>query len=499
MRATRVVRLWLPGAQDVPAEVKLTTPPNHRGQPVASLRDALDWEDSRAASYLQEVGTIHARQDIAIRDGDAGKLTALLQNLEERGCDIGPMTVSKAISLYNNYRATGPALRLYYRFSSSGRKSNSVFTATAAVFASVADLKGVRGVLEEMQASGAEPDLGTYHALLRTFAKGRHEAAAFRAIQALAKTRIRPDPHTVHLLMACCRSYMRGREVFESVAEGRWGEAVRVDAALYNSLLGACAFRGEVGAAKEVLVEMDREEIARTHFTYNAFLNVCRRAKDMRALVEAFREVRRRQHAPDQVFFVTFMTAIAEGLSELAKPEHAQWVDIAEAAFQQAFEEKVVDSGLHFTALARVYAATGDAAKLDALRERCTQEGYPIRSEFVRLAAVCYRQHHAFDTLWAPIDGSLPHVLCRSTPDGRVHQTNVIPQPGGAAPAAAAPPPPSAAASEDWYVLLNQNAEGIAAVEATTGGSPRAPPGEEPRLPLSTQAPNDHRRPMPDL
>eukprot|EP01064_Diplonema_japonicum_P001758 TRINITY_DN11178_c0_g1_i1.p1 TRINITY_DN11178_c0_g1~~TRINITY_DN11178_c0_g1_i1.p1 ORF type:complete len:446 (+),score=58.82 TRINITY_DN11178_c0_g1_i1:912-2249(+) len=442
MKRCRYLQLYVPGAADVPERIRAVTPHGVKGV-VVDTTSALDWEDGLTAQYLVETATRHQKPYLARMVGHAAKIVTVSNNLEQRGCDMGPQTTSKIMALCANYGNSRFAFQLYERYQVKCGSHPSVDTAMSTVFGATGDRTGMRDLLKRMEASEATLSIHIFHAALHCFSHTRDEQAAFRVIQHLAKTNLVPDERTVMALLKCCRSYSSGRVVMDSIKEGKWGN-IAVDFRIYNTLISTCRLHGDVNNALTVIQEMKDAGIPREASTYGSLAGVARASRNITEVSAAFKHMRDDGVAPDVAIYIIAIRAAADVLAESPKSEYLKWLKYAEAAFEQAHEEGVVEGHAIFTPLAACYATAGDIERMEKLKERLLKK-HVMYNEFLHHMAACRRKTFNFSTMWAPIDSSQPfQYMADKAPPGVVKHPKPRMHDGDAP-------------TKDWFIELSDN------------------------------------------
>ncbi|KAJ9448545.1 Pentatricopeptide repeat-containing protein [Diplonema papillatum] len=467
LRRTRVCSLYLPGASDAPERIRHMTPGGIGGR-VKTATQKLDWLDGASVQYLDIACPMVSRVDLASRAAMPARLARLLQNMEERGCEIGSFATSKAIVLFGNYGAIRQALSLYETHKQNHGTSPSVATAMLAVYAGVGNVTGVRHMLRELEAMGGHPVINMYNSVLRCLSHTRSEKAAFRVVEKLAKTRVVPNTQTVLRLLACCRSVQTARIVLQSIEDGKWPPEVTVDERVYNQMISACAPSFDAAGARSLMQEMEARNLPLTRYTYNTYLAVCRRSKDVPGVLKGFKEMRRKGIETDAVTYLVILGAVVDALEEAPRHEQKRFVSLTEAAFEQAMAEDVVDSNVHFTEVARCYAIVGDREAMAQLAKRQQEHGFEPSSMFVGLVADCHRKHTAFSVMWSPIDGS-PANFVQKGPDTATGTSTWNPvSPSSPQILAEEEPRVKKPAQDDWYTTVTDEASLVDALDTAT-------------------------------
>ena len=206
------------------------------GNLATNMTSKLDWVDGDTVQYIEECFLALKGDQALARQIAGGRLCSLVQNLEDRGCEIGPHTAAKSIALMAKFSVVGPTITFFERFvGKHGYGHYPVLTAMASFYADRGDKERARDLLRRMQSHGVPASIHIFHITLRLLAIDRNEVAAFRAINTLAQTSIAPVRITVHLLLACCRSSATAKTVIQSISDGKWGKDITVDESIYTS------------------------------------------------------------------------------------------------------------------------------------------------------------------------------------------------------------------------------------------------------------------------
>eukprot|EP01062_Namystynia_karyoxenos_P076656 TRINITY_DN7553_c0_g1_i1.p1 TRINITY_DN7553_c0_g1~~TRINITY_DN7553_c0_g1_i1.p1 ORF type:complete len:521 (+),score=145.65 TRINITY_DN7553_c0_g1_i1:255-1817(+) len=384
-------------------------PPVVEDRPWEFPNKVLDWSDGNTASFLQNAWApqrelAKQRRDLVNQLRPVPHLRRQLQELKERGAAVGAHSHAVAIALLGSWGAHRTARQLYDSMRDQGVEQNAAVHCSMMYAYAVKGMPdGVRDVLKNLREEGYTPDIAMYNISLLCCQRLGDEAGAFRVVRAAAAAGLRPTIHTANTLILACSCLPPAWRVYQKMRAGEWGPACAPTSTTFSCLIRTC--RSDPFGGERVLQEMrecDKVDVR----AYNQLMAAYKHTGDFKGVVAVYRRMRAEPGVePDQITFNLFLRACALRVKERPTGEASRWVRLAEAVFEQAVDEGFADSDRLFTSLAQIYAELGRLEKMQQLRARMHQAGFPDSPCFL---AELHRAHVAAGRdpngmLWVPL------------------------------------------------------------------------------------------------
>lgn len=318
--------------------------------------------------------SFHAIINARKAQGDMAKAEFWLRKMLAAGIEPNTVTFTALISGFAQAGDIAGAENWYSRLIQAGCEPNEqTHNAMVGVYTRAGDLASAENWMQSLlkHPTQVQPNIVAFNTLIHAYSQAQLFARAGYWFEEVMKRGMTPNQRTVCALMTC---YMENGDtgMLDYYATCMCNSGIGMADLSYNSLIKACARRGDAQQAEKVLNHMLKEGHTVSVSTYNSMIHACTQNGDIDRAEHFVRLMKKRNVAADLVTFNTVINASAAS-GDAARAQH--WL-------LQMIDAGLTPNEVTYGTICKAYARQGKPGAVRCIMDALDEAGLKLNEYF---------------------------------------------------------------------------------------------------------------------